>query len=176
MSSASAPNAQTSQDQPRLDVGKFRRVAALLGSDQAGERANALDACNRMLRAVGVHWLDFVDAWRRAEIADEAAAALLAENAALRDEIDQLRAENSRGTAVALWSDVGAKPSDTRRVAEWALDLHRRRVIWLSPGFEVPFLTRCSTWVGRLTPKMQPIFRRIIDQVVADSGQAPPTS
>ena len=83
MSSASAPNAQTSQDQPRLDIDKFSHRAALLGSNHAGERANAVDACNSMLQTAGAHWLDFVDAWRRADIADEAAAALLAENAAL---------------------------------------------------------------------------------------------
>ena len=80
----------------------------------------------------------------------------------------------SNGTAVAIWHDVGAPILNTRGAGEWALQLHRGRLIWLTPNFELPFLRRCSTWVGRLTPRMQPIFRRILDRVCTSTGLQPP--
>src|SRR5262249_54264748 len=116
-------------------------------------------------------WEDFVDAYRRAEIATEAAALLLAENTELRSEIDRLR---STTTAIALWQDVASPAAAPRAAAEWALDLHRRGQVWLST-FEVAFLTTCSAWTGRLTPKMQLIFQKTMDRVVERTGSTPPT-
>jgi hypothetical protein len=154
-----------------IDLNKFSRVVGLLGSDYEGERLNAVTLGSRLLKDAGMHWSDFIEAYRRAEIATEAAAVLLAENTALKAELDQLR---RTGTAVALWNDVGAQVSDTRRAAAWALDLHHRGIVWLSPGFEVPFLTRCSTWTGTLTPRMAPIFQRVMDRIVERTGLTPP--
>ena len=159
------------QDLLGLDLAKFTRVVGLLGSDQAGERANAVTIGSRMLQAAGMRWEDFVDAYRRAEIATEAAALLLAEDTELRGEIDRLR---SSSAAIALWQEVGSAAVAHRAAAEWALDLNRRGQVWLS-AFEVAFLTSCSTWTGRLTRKMQPIFQTIMDRVVERTGSAPPT-
>jgi hypothetical protein len=100
----------------RVDLGKFARIVVLLGSAHDGERLNAVTLGGRMLQAAGMRWEDFVEAHRRAEIATEAAAVLLAENTALRAEIDQLR---STGSALAVWNEVGAKVSDTHRTASW---------------------------------------------------------
>jgi hypothetical protein len=159
------------QDPPGLDLTKFTRVVGLLGSDHDGERANAVTTGSRMLEAVGMRWEDFVDAYRRDEIATEAAALLLAENTELRGEIDRLR---STSTAIALWQDVEAPNAAPRAAAAWALDLHRRGQVWLS-AFEVAFLTTCTAWTGRLTPKMQPIFQKTMDRVVERAGSTPPT-
>jgi hypothetical protein len=167
---ANTHSAQANQAPPNLDLTKFTRIVGMLGSDHEGERSNAVTLGGRMLQAVGMRWEDFIEAYRRAEIATEAAAVLLAENTSLKAELDQLR---STGTAVALWNDVGAQVSNTRTAAEWALDLHRCGRVWLS-DFEVAFLTRCTTWTGRLTPKMQPIFQRIMDRVVERTGLTPP--
>jgi hypothetical protein len=156
-----------------LDLDKFSRIVGRLGSDHEGERSNAVTLGSRMLEAAGMRWEDFIQAYPRAEIATAAAAELLAENTALKAELDQLR---RTGTAVALWQEVGAKISDTRTAALWALDLHHRGQVYLSPNFEFPFLKRCTTWTGRLTPKMQPIFQRIMDTVVERTGQTPPAS
>jgi hypothetical protein len=169
---ANAYSAPVNQAPPSLDFGKFTRIVGMLGSDREGERSNAVTLGGRMLEAVGMRWEDFIEAYRRAEIATEAAAVLLAENTALKAELEQLR---STSTAVALWNDVGAQVSDTRAAAVWALDLHRRGTVWFSPGFEIPFLTRCTTWTGRLTPKMQPIFQRIMDRIVERTGLTPPS-
>jgi hypothetical protein len=153
-----------------LDLAKFARIVGLLGSEHDGERLNALTLGGRLLQAAGMRWEDFIDGHRRAEIAAAAAAELLAENTALKIEIDQIR----RTGTVAVWADVGAQVSDTRVAAEWALDLHRRGQVWLSPDFEVSFLTRCTTWSGRLTQKMQVCFQRILDRVVERTGLTPP--
>lgn len=174
MPPANTHSAQVNQARPSLDLAKFTLIVARLGSDHEGERSNAVTLGGRLLQAAGMRWEDFIEAYRRAELATEAAAALLAENIALREELEQLRAENSRGTAVALWNEVGAQVSDTRTAAEWALDLHHRGVVWLAPDFEVAFLRRCTTWTGRLTPKMRPIFQRIMDRIVERTGLTPP--
>ena len=171
MSAANAHNAQVNQVPPRLDLSKFTLIVARLGSDHVGERENAVALGSRMLARCNMRWEDFIEAYRRAELATEAAALLLAENTALKAELDQLR---STGTAVALWNNVGAEVSDTRAAAEWALDLHRRGQVWLS-AFEVAFLTTCTAWTGRLTPKMQPIFQKTMDRVVERAGSTPPT-
>jgi hypothetical protein len=167
---ANAHSAQVNQAPSSLDLAKFARIVGRLGSAHEGERANAVTLGSRMLEAVGMRWEDFIEAYRRAEIATEAAAVLLAENTSLKAELDQLR---STDNAVAIWQDVGAQVSDTRTAAEWALAMHARGQIYLS-DFEVPFLRRCTTWTGRLTPKMQPIFQRIMDRIVERTGMVPP--
>jgi hypothetical protein len=143
----------------------------MLGSDHEGERTNAVTLGGRMLAAAGMRWEDFIEAHRRAEIATEAAAVLLAENSALKAEVEQLR---RTGSSVALMEDVGAQVSDSRLAAEWALDLHARGRVWLAPDFEVEFLQSCTRWRGRLTPKMEGIFQRIMDRIVARTGMTPP--
>ena len=170
MPAVNAAQPSVTQDRPSLDLTRFARVVGLLGSAHEGERSNAVTAGGRMLQAAGMRWEDFIEAHHRAEIATAAAADLLLENTALKAELEQLR---RTGTAVALWNDVGAQVSDNRVAAEWALDLHRRGAVWLS-DFEVPFLTRCTNWTGRLTPKMQPIFQRIMDRIVERTGLTPP--
>jgi hypothetical protein len=168
---AATPGHQACRRDPAsLDLGKFARIVGLLGSDHEGERSNAVTLGGRMLQTAGMRWEDFIEAYRRAEIATEAAARLLDENAALKAENDQLR---SAGTAVALWNDVGAKASDTCRAAQWALDLRRRGDVWLS-DFEVGFLRNCTTWTGRLTPRMAPVFQRLMDRIVERTGLTPP--
>jgi hypothetical protein len=154
-----------------LDLAKFSRVVGLLGSAHDGEKLNAVTLGGRMLQSAGMRWEDFIESYRRAEIATEAAAVLLAENGALKAELEQLR---STSKGVALLEDVGAKVSDSRLAAEWALDLHRRGQVWLAPDFEIEFLQSCTRWTGRLTPKMQSIFQRIMDRIVTRTGLAPP--
>src|SRR4051812_44016384 len=110
----------------------------MIGSTSDNEALVAARAAQRMLRASGPAGPDFIDPQPGAELATEAAAVLLTENAVLKAELEQLR---RTGPAVALWNDVGAKVSDNRVAAQWALDLHRRGRVWLSADFEVPFLT-----------------------------------
>lgn len=155
----------------RLDLQKLRRIIGMVGSAHDGEVVNAFRQADRLIRTAGMTWLDFVLAVEREAVATEGAAVLLDELTAVKAELDQLR---TTGSAVALWQDVGAKVNDARRAAEWALDVYRRRLVWLSPDFEVAFLTRCTTWTGRLTPKMQPIFQRLMDRIVERTGMTPP--
>jgi hypothetical protein len=119
-----------------------------------------------------MRWEDLLSPAHELEIATEAAAVLLAEKAALKAELEQLR---TAGTAIATWSEVGAAIADTQRTAQWALDLHRHGSVWLSE-FEVRFLSTCTQWGGRLIPKQAPIFRRVIERIgiAVRTGMTPP--
>jgi hypothetical protein len=76
---ANTHSAQLNQARPSLDLAKCARIVGMLGSSHEGERANAVTLGSRMLAAVGMRWEDFIEAYRRAEIATKAAAILLAE-------------------------------------------------------------------------------------------------
>ena len=141
----------------------------MVGSSHDGEALTALRLADRMLRDTGIRWEDLLAPARKLEIATEAAALLLAENNALRAEVEQLR---TTGTAIAMWSEVGTALADTQRVAQWALDLHAHGRVWLS-DFEVRFLNTCAQWGGRLTPRQAPILQRLIDGIVARTGVTP---
>ena len=151
-----------------LDLKKLGRVIAMVDSSHEGEALTALRLADRMLR--GMRWEDLLPPSREHEIATEAAAILLAENTALKAELEQLR---TTGTAIATWSEVGAAIADTQRAAQWALDLHRHGRVWLS-DFEVRFLSTCTQWDGRLTPKQAPILRSVMECIAVRTGITPP--
>jgi hypothetical protein len=154
-----------------IDLTLLGKMLGMLGSRGDGEALNAARLANKLVRLSGRTWADFIEAFKVAETATAAAAELLAENTAMRAELDELR---STGGAVAPWQNIGSGGSRAQTGALWALDLHAQGAVWLSPDFEVPFLTRCSTWTGRLTERMQPVFDRIIARVAARTGLMPP--
>jgi hypothetical protein len=154
-----------------LDLDKLARLLSMAGSSgYDGEALNAVRLADRLLRAAGATWADLLTAQDQLAVACEAAAVLKAENVALRAELDQLR---TTGTAVAVWQDVGAAITSSRTAAAWALDLHDRGDVWLS-DFEVDFLNTCTTWTGRLTPRQQSIFTRIMGRITERTGLQPP--
>lgn len=153
-----------------LDLKLLGRVIAMVGSSHEGEALNALRLADRMLRDAGMRWEDLLSPAHELEIATEAAAVLLAENAALLSELKQLR---TTGTAIAMWSEVGAAIADTQRAAQWALDLHRHGRVWLS-DFEFRFLGTCTQWDGRLTSKQTQIFQRVMESIAVRTGMTPP--
>ena len=153
-----------------LDLKKLGRVIAMVDSSHEGEALTALRLADRMLRDAGMRWEDLLSPSRELEIATEAAAILLAENTALKAELEQLR---TTGTEIATWSEVGAAIANTQRAALWALDLYRHGRVWLS-DFEVRFLGECAQWDGRLTPKQAPIFRHVMERIAIRTGMTPP--
>jgi hypothetical protein len=154
-----------------LDLKKLARFLAVAGSSNYDNEAlTAMRLADRLLRAAGATWNDLLVAQSQLAIAYEAASILKAETLALKAELDQLRAG---GTAVAGWQDVGAAIASSRSAAQWALGLHERGDVWLS-DFEVDFLGTCMGWTGRLTPRQQPIFQRIMDRIVERTGMQPP--
>jgi hypothetical protein len=153
-----------------LDLKKLGRVIAMVGSRHEGEALTALRVADRMLRDARMRWEDLLSLAHELKIATEAAAVLLAENTALKAELDQLR---TTGTAVATWSEVGAAIADTQRAAQWALDLHRQGRVWLS-DVEVRFLSTCGQWDGPLTSKQAPIFQRVIERIAVHTSMTPP--
>jgi hypothetical protein len=154
-----------------LDLKRLARILGVAGSSShEGEALNAIRAADRMIRAAGATWNDLLTAQDQLAVACEAAAVLAAENLSLRAELDQLRAA---GTAVAVWQDVGAAITSSRSAAQWALGLHDRGDVWLT-DFEVAFLNTCMGWTGRLTPRQQPVFTRIMDRIVERTGMQPP--
>jgi hypothetical protein len=155
----------------KLDLNKLGRIVAMVGSSHEGEVLTALRLADRMVRDAGMQWQDLLSPAHQLKIAMDAAAVLLSENTALRAELEQLR---TTGTAIAMWSEVGAAISETQRAAQWALDLHRQERVWLS-NFEIRFLNTCAQWGGRrLPPTQAPIFQRVMDRVAARTGMTPP--
>jgi hypothetical protein len=153
-----------------IDLTLLSKMLGMTGSSGDGEALNAARLANKLVVQSGRSWADFVEAYKQAETATEAASVLLAENTSLKAELAELR---STGSAVAPWQNIGAQVSSTRDGAQWALALHAQGAVWLS-DFEVQFLTRCSTWTGRLTAKMQPIYTRVIDRITERTGLVPP--
>jgi hypothetical protein len=157
----------------RVNTAKLARVVALLDSPVDAEALAAARAASRLLKQAGMTWGDLLaesqqQFSKQLAIATEACAGLVAQNQALESELEHLRSTSTP------WSPVGAVVSDTRRAAKWALELHDTGQIWLSSEFEVGFLQTCSKWKGRLTPNQQPIFQKIMDRVVRQTGQTPP--
>jgi hypothetical protein len=148
-----------------LDLKKLGRVIAMVGSSHEGKALTALRLANRMLRNAEMRWEDLLSPAHELEIATEAAAVLLAENTALRAELEQLR---TTGPAVATWSSVGTAITDNQRAAACALELHRERMAWLTPP-ETDFLTTVRDhWCGPLTLPQARWFCSIIDRICTD--------
>lgn len=155
-----------------LDLKKLGQVIAMVGSSHVGEALNALRLADGMLRDAGMPWEDLLSPAHQLDIATEAVVVLLAENTALKAEIEQLR---TTGTAVATWSEVGTAITDNQRAAAWALELYRERMAWLTP-LETDFLTTVRDhWRGPLTPPQARWFRSIMDRICTRTGLQPPS-
>jgi hypothetical protein len=154
-----------------LDLKKLGRVIAMVSSSHEAEALTALRLADRMLRDARMRWEDLLSPAHELEVATEAAGVLLAENTALKAELEQL---GMTSTAIATWSEVGAAITNTHGAAQWALELHSHGRVWLS-DFEVGFLRTCTQWDGRLTSKQAPIFQRVMDRIAARTGMTPPT-
>jgi hypothetical protein len=161
-------------ERPKLDLARVAKLLGVAGSSQhEGEAVNAIRMVDRVLRAAGMRWPDLTDGHHRAEVATEAATGLIGELAAANERIAVLEAEFSRGTAVAVWQDVGAQISSTPGAAKWALELNQRGLVWLSDK-EIDFLNRVTVWVGPLTPRMRPFFENVMDRILTRTGLVPP--
>lgn len=153
-----------------LDLAKIAAMLGIAGSSAfEGERASAIRKADQALHAAGVSWLDLLTPYQELTTASQAASALLAENDALRAALAQAEANG----AAAPWQDVSVPVGHHREGAKWVLDLHREGAVWLS-HFEVDFLSRCTTWSGRLTPRMQPVYASIVTRVIERTGLRPP--
>src|SRR5262249_51367641 len=113
-----------------LNLTKLARILGVAGSSShEGEALNAIRLADRMIREAGMVWADFIDAAAERDLAKDTAVELQAEVMRLQAEIDTLRRS---GNEIEVWQDVGAKITDTRQAAMWALDLHRQGRVWLS--------------------------------------------
>jgi hypothetical protein len=157
------------------------RVLGMLGSAAQGERDNAARTAEKLRCASGLSWSDIVAAPADSNegVAAEAARILLAENEALRAEIEALR-------GCELDFEPVAPPALSHaKAAKWALDTHAAGVISLT-DFEVTFLTTCARWRGvtflttcarwrgALTEKQGPIFQGIVENIQRRSRKRPP--
>jgi hypothetical protein len=154
----------------QVDLDRLGKLLGMLGSHRDGEIVNAARAADKLIRTAGMVWADFTEAAGIASSAFAAAEALLAENDMLRAQLAE--AEAGRG-AIASWQDINAPIGNHRGAAKWALTLHAQGAVWLS-GFELSFLARCTTWDGRLTLRMQPVFDKILTRVIERTGLRPP--
>jgi hypothetical protein len=162
----------------KLDLDKLFKIVAMLSNPEIGERAAAAVIGTDLLEAAGLWWGDVVLALTlvaEARKADEANAALLAEIAALQAELEESRAENSRGVALSVWNDVGAKITSAQRCAQWVLDLHRQGRLHLTPD-ELDFLGKSvPRRHGPLSPNQRAWLEGILNRAVRRTGLVPPT-
>jgi hypothetical protein len=161
----------------KLDLVKFTHIVAMIDSAHDGEATNAWRLASRMLKAAGRTLADFIAPFAEAEtlraenkVATDAVEVLLAENQALRGELDALR---STGTAVAPWVEVAAPGANHRTAAQWALGLYDDARVWLTDR-EREFLGTCSRWTGQLRPKQREWFDRLMTRIVQQTGMSPP--
>ena len=161
-----------------LDLTMVAKILALAGStDHEGEALAAVRKVTALLRKAGASWADLLAPQEEVRVATEAAESLLAEVVAHKDRCQRLEAELAElrvapGKSVAGWSN--AKEPKIRRKARWSLERHRSGQIWLS-AFEVGFLETCAEWEGsRLTERMKPIFRLILEKIERRTGLTPP--
>jgi hypothetical protein len=151
------------------------RIAKLLGvagsSAHDPEAVNAIRLADREIRKAGFGWVDLINPSRELAVADEANALLLAQNQALREELDLIRSHNGRG---GQWDDVANSGGSVNATAQWALTLAQRGIIDLTER-ERDFLGTCQRWRGRLTVAQQSWFDALIAKATARTGQYPPT-
>jgi hypothetical protein len=149
------------------------RIAKLLGvagsSAHAGEVLAAIRAADRELRKAGLGWADLIIPSCELAVADEANAALLAENLSMREELDSIRGREGRGQ----WDDVASGGGNVNATAQWALDLYEHHTAPLTAR-EVDFLRTCRRWRGRLTAAQQEWFDDLIGKISARTGHYPP--
>jgi hypothetical protein len=146
-----------------LDLERFTRVCGMMGSIHAGEAENARREAQSMLVKAGKTWAEVLAPFGELQIA-------IAENNALKDEIEQLR---SVGGVVATWDDVASPFSAARGQALWALDLFVHQRVGLTQS-EIQFLKTIVRWSGRLTAPQQSRLRHILDRIVERTGHRPP--
>jgi hypothetical protein len=165
-----------------IDLERIAKLLGIVGSSvHEGEAVNAIRLVDREIKKAGLGWVDLInpsrelaaadgaDASRALAIADEANAALLAENLALREALDSIRSREGGGQ----WADVASGGGNVNAVAQWALDLHRSHALALTER-EIDLLNRCRRWRGRLTPRMSDWFEDLVAKVSARSEQYPP--
>jgi hypothetical protein len=75
-----------------LDRAKLTKLLGMLGSAHDGERAAAGKLASDLIRHAGLSWAEVLDGGADGALALDACRQLLAENEALRDELDRLRA------------------------------------------------------------------------------------
>jgi hypothetical protein len=154
-----------------LDRDKFLRVAAMLGSEHAGERHAAADRTYEMLRQAKTTWFDILNERGddQLRIATEACEALLAERGTLSARIAELETVAGDGWKTVERVMIG----NHNHAAKWLIQLSDDSKIWLSAK-ERSFLGTCAAWIGPLRPKQQPFLQSIVDRVHQQYGFTPP--
>jgi hypothetical protein len=144
----------------------------IITSSHDGEAAGAFHALRRKVSARGIRAADILGTSEDLDAANETIAQLLAENAALRTELECRNAQG--GALVPSWESVGGAITNTKRTADWLLGLREQGIAWFS-DWEVGFVTDIATrWSGPLTSNQCPVFQRIVDRIVSRTGQQPP--
>jgi len=149
-----------------LDRQRLAKVLGLTDSAHEGEALAAARKANELIVSAGMTWDVVVQPSEDLRIAVDAASLLLAENEALRDEIERLR----RG---ARDHDDWHSVRDHRAQARWCLGLHAEGEVCLN-DFDQEFLSAVSRWSGELPKGHETILSRVVADVGRRTGQAAP--
>jgi hypothetical protein len=138
----------------------------LTGSAHDGEALVVARKANAQIVAAGMTWDEMLRPPDNPRIAVDAARVLLAENEALRNEIERLR----RG---ARDHDDWHSVRDHQAQARWCLGLHGDGEVCLT-DFDQEFLSTVSRWSGELPKGHEAILSKVVDDVSRCTGQTAP--
>jgi hypothetical protein len=149
-----------------LDHHRLAKVLGLTGSTHDGEALAAVRKANALIVAAGMTWDEILRPPDNLRIAIDAASVLLAENEALRNEIERLRrgARDHDG-----WHSV----RDHQAQARWCLGLHGDGEVCLN-DFDQEFLSAVSRWSGELPRGHEATLSKVVADVCHRTGQAAP--
>jgi hypothetical protein len=149
-----------------LDRQRLARILGLTGSAHDGEALAAVRKANAQIVAAGMTWNEILQPPVDLRIAVDAARLLVAENEALRNEIDRLR----RG---ARDQDDWHSVRDYRAQARWCLDLHADGEVCLD-DLDQEFLSAISRWSGELPKGHEAILSKVVADLCRCTGRAAP--
>jgi hypothetical protein len=149
-----------------LDRQRLARILGLTGSAHDGEALAAVRKANAQIVAAGMTWNEILQPPVDLRIAVDAARLLLAENEALRNEIDRLR-------RAARDQDNWHSVRDHRAQARWCLDLHADGEVCLD-DLDQEFLSAISRWSGELPKGHEAILCKVVADLCRCTGRAAP--
>ena len=149
-----------------LDHNRLAKVLGMTGSAHDGEALVAVRKANELIVAAGTTWAEILQPPDDLRIAVDAARLLLAENEALRNEIERLR----RG---ARDRDDWRSVRDHCAQARWCLGLHADGEICLN-DFDQEFLSAVSRWSGELPKNHEATLSKVVADICRRTRQAAP--
>jgi hypothetical protein len=152
-----------------IDRDRLFKLLGMTGSSHDGEALNALRRAQDLLAAAGMSWDDLLcGPGSELEVATQAAAQLLAENAALYHEVERLRKLLGCDDIGEEWRSL----DDVAGQAGWCLSLQTAGKIRFGE-LDADFLDAVAHWEGDLPAEHQRVLEQVLRDVHRRTGLRP---